>query len=60
VKLERVRFKRTHLSVWEYGIMLGGDKLIVDKDVNPVPTPIYDWASVGTFSIDMRLEDSAP
>lgn len=37
------RFKRTETGDWENGLMVNKDKLIVDKNGEVVPAPIWDY-----------------
>jgi hypothetical protein len=38
------RFKRRKSSdKWEYGVMINGDKIIVDQKANPVLNPLWTY-----------------
>ena len=36
-------FKRQKVTAWENGVMINGDKVIIDMNGIPVPSPIYDY-----------------
>ena len=43
MRIEQVEFVRKKNLPAETGIMIGGDKLIIDRLGNVVPSPVWDY-----------------
>lgn len=57
MQIEKVRFIRAEGAPAEYGIMFGGNEIIIDKNCELVPTPVWNWQSVGQLLIHVDLEN---
>ncbi len=44
-----VKFRRTQKSKFEKGLMLGWDKLIIDRNYKPVKRPVWDYHTIPTY-----------
>jgi hypothetical protein len=37
------RFKRDEKSLWEWGVLIGEDQIIIDRHYKPVPAPLWNY-----------------